>query len=88
MVKLLERFGMTECKAMVTPMEMNFKNLCGKITGPDKENSSEYRQLIGSLMFLVNTHIDICYVVNTLIHSMINLLHSHWIEANHVLSYL
>ena len=67
MVKLLERFGMTECKSMVTPMEMNLKKLCGKITGLDLVNPSKYRYLIGALVFLMNTHLDICYIVKKLI---------------------
>jgi len=58
-VTLLERFGMTKCKSMNTPMEMNFKTLCDEATGPDLANPSEYRQLIGALMFLVNTRPDI-----------------------------
>jgi len=29
-VKLLEIFGMKECKSMNTPMEMSFKKLCGE----------------------------------------------------------
>lgn len=49
-------------------MEMNFKNLCGKVASPDLENSSKYRKLVGALMFLVNTRPDMCFVVNTLSH--------------------
>lgn len=65
-VKLLESFGMTERKSMTTPMEMNFKKLCRKEAGPDMENPSKYRHIIGVLMFLMNTHPNICYAVNTL----------------------
>jgi len=65
-VKLLEIFGMIECKSMVTPMEMNFKKLCGDVVGPNLENPSRYRQLIGALMFLVNTRPYICNAINTL----------------------
>ena len=32
-VKLLERFGMVDCKSLSTPMELNFKKLCGNATG-------------------------------------------------------
>ena len=42
-VKLLERFRMMECKSLATPMEMNFKKLCGEITGPDLVNPCEYK---------------------------------------------
>lgn len=64
-VKLLERFGMSECNSMNTPMEMNFKKLCGEAAGFDLVNPSEYHQLIRALMFLVNTRLDICFAVNT-----------------------
>jgi len=79
---------MIECKSMVTLMEMNFKKLCGDIIGPTLENSSQYRQLIGALMFLVNTHPDICYALNTLSQFMIEPLHLLWITARHILRYL
>ena len=87
-MKLLERFGMVECKLMTTPMEMNFKRLCGKAAGPDMENPSEYKQLIGALIFLMNTRPYICYAINTLIQFMSEPLHAHWIVAKHVLRYL
>ena len=32
-VKLLEIFGMVDCKSVSTPMELNFKKLCGNATG-------------------------------------------------------
>ena len=32
-VKLLERFGMVDCKSMSTPMELNFKKLSGNVAG-------------------------------------------------------
>eukprot|EP00253_Pinus_taeda_P031254 PITA_31254 len=54
-VKLLERFGMVECKSMATTMEINFKMLCGEAARLDLANPSKNRQLIGALMFLVNT---------------------------------
>eukprot|EP00253_Pinus_taeda_P002672 PITA_02672 len=87
-VKLLERFGMTKCKSLPTLMEMNFKKLCGEVAGPDLVNPSEYRQLIGALMFLVNTYLDICYAVNMLSQFMTMPLHAHWIATKHILRYL
>eukprot|EP00253_Pinus_taeda_P021643 PITA_21643 len=50
--KLLERCGMVECKSATTPMELNFKKLCGSVVGPELANPYEYRQLVGALMFL------------------------------------
>ena len=84
-VKLLEIFEMTKCKSMFTPMEMNFKKLCGEAAGPNLKNPSKYRQLIGALMFLANTHLDICYAVNTLSQFMTEPLHAQWIATKHIL---
>eukprot|EP00253_Pinus_taeda_P022230 PITA_22230 len=87
-VKLLERFGMVDCKPVTTLMELNFKKLCGSAAGPELGNASEYRQLIGALMFLVNSHPDICFVVSTLSQYMVEPHHSHWIGAKNLLRYL
>eukprot|EP00253_Pinus_taeda_P022757 PITA_22757 len=47
-----------------------------------------YRQLIGSLMYLVNTRPDICYAVNTLSQFMVEPKRAHWVAAKHVLKYI
>jgi hypothetical protein len=47
-----------------------------------------YRQLIGSLMYLVNTRPDIFFIVNTLSQFMVEPRQVHWISAKHVLKYL
>ena len=50
-MKLLERFGIVDCKSVTTPMELNFKKLCESVARPDLGNPSEYRQLMGALIF-------------------------------------
>jgi hypothetical protein len=47
-----------------------------------------YKQLIGSLMYLVNTRPDICFAVNTLSQFMVESRQEHWVTAKHVLRYL
>ena len=47
-----------------------------------------YRQLIGLLMYLVNTRPKICYTVNVLSQFMSQPRQTHWIAAKHVLRYL
>ena len=47
-----------------------------------------YRQLIGSLMYLVNTRPDICFAVNSLSQFMVEPRRVHWVAAKHVLRYL
>jgi hypothetical protein len=47
-----------------------------------------YRQLIGSLMYLVNTMSNIFFAVNTLSQFMVEPIQYHWVAENHVLRYL
>eukprot|EP00253_Pinus_taeda_P001473 PITA_01473 len=87
-VNILERFGMVYCKPVTTPMELDFKKLSSSATGPILQNASEYHQLIGALMFLVNSRLDICFAVNTLSQHMVEPHHTHWIGAKNLLRYL
>jgi hypothetical protein len=52
-VEILQRFGMMDCKSMATPMVTNLKLLSD--SSSDLVDPTMYRQLIGSLMYLVNT---------------------------------
>ena len=51
---------------MPTSMMMDLKKMNDASTDSDKIDPHLYQQLIGSLMYLVNTRPDICYVVNVL----------------------
>ncbi|XP_057826602.2 retrovirus-related Pol polyprotein from transposon TNT 1-94 isoform X1 [Cryptomeria japonica] len=87
-IDILKRFRMIDCKPMHTPMESNLKKLSVSATNSDFADPSEYRQLIGSLMYLVNTRSDICYAVNALSQftSLPKLVHL--VAAKHILRYL
>jgi hypothetical protein len=63
-VNIIQKFGMMDCKSMDTPMTTDIR----KVKDPyfDPVDPSLYRQLIRSLMYLVNTQPDICFVMNTL----------------------
>ena len=65
-VDVLWRFGMMDCKSMATPMVSNLKKLHETASGTDPVDSTMYRQLIGSLLYLVHTRPDICFVVSAL----------------------
>ena len=71
---------------MSTPMMMNLK-LLGDTTS-ETVDATLYRQMIGSLMYLMNTRLDICFAVNTLSQYMVEPRHVHLIAAKHVLRYL
>jgi hypothetical protein len=51
-------------------------------------DATVYRQLIGSLMYLVNTRPDICFAVNTLSQYMVEPRGVHMVGAKHVLRYV
>eukprot|EP00253_Pinus_taeda_P028793 PITA_28793 len=79
---------MVDCKPVSTPTELDFKKLSGSVAGPVLRNATEYRQLIGALIFLVNSRPDICFAVNTLSQHMVEPHHIHWIGAKNLLRYL
>eukprot|EP00253_Pinus_taeda_P030439 PITA_30439 len=84
-VKILERFGMVDCKTVTTLMELDFKKLSGSVVGPVSQNATEYQQLVRALMFLVNSCPNICFTVNTLSKHMVEPNHIHWIGAKNLL---
>ena len=84
----VEIFEMMDCKSMLTPMMMNLKKMNEASSDLDDIDPHVYRQLIGSLMYLVNTRSDICYEVNVLSQFMSLTRQTHWITAKHVLRYL
>jgi hypothetical protein len=85
-IEILKKFRMMECKSMTEPMMINLKLLSDKSS--DLVNPMMYRQLIGSLMYLVNTKPDIFFAVNTLSQHMVEPRQVHWMAAKHMLRYL
>ena len=77
---------MKDCRPMATPMITNWKKI--DIYEDDEADPTLYRQLIGSLMYLVNTRPDICYTVNTLSQFMVEPRRAHWAAAKDVFKYL
>jgi hypothetical protein len=85
-VEILKRFDMLECKSMNTPMEAKLKLLVD--TSLYLIDDTLYRQIIGSLMYLTNTRLDICFVVNTLSQFLVEPKRVHLVAAKHVMRYL
>jgi hypothetical protein len=80
-IDILKRFGMTDCKSIPTPMVMNLKKMNEASSKSGEIDPHLYRQLIGSLLYLVNTRPDIFYAVSVLSHFMSQSRQTHWIEA-------
>ena len=87
-MKLLERFGMVDCKSVSMSMELDFKKLSGSAARPVLANPTEYRQLVGALMFLGNIRPDVCCAVNTLSQHMVDPHNIRWVGAKKLLRYL
>eukprot|EP00253_Pinus_taeda_P008770 PITA_08770 len=83
---LLNRFGMTECNPLTTPMEQNLK--LTSIEGKEFEDAIKYRQLVGSLIYLTTTRPDISFAVGILSRFMQKPCEGHWSAAKRVLRYL
>jgi hypothetical protein len=68
---------------MTTQMIFNLKKLQDQVTDSEPEDPSLYRQIIGSLMYLVHTRPDICYAENALSQFMCV-----YIDVKHILRYV
>lgn len=79
---------MMDYKSMATPMESNLKKLRKSALDSDLVDPMIYRELIWSLMYLVNPRPDICYVVVILSQCMKVRRQVHWVAGKHVLRYL
>jgi hypothetical protein len=65
-VEILKKFGILNLKPVATPIVTNMKKLSVSSSDSRKIYLTLYRQLIGSLMYLVNTRPNICYAISTL----------------------
>jgi hypothetical protein len=83
---ILSRFQMEDSRPMSTPMITNWK----KLSASDSQlvDATSYKQLIGSLMYLVNTIPDICFSMNTLSQYMVEPRSVHMVGEKHILRYV
>lgn len=86
--KLLERFGMVNCKNVCTPMVLNkLEEATDNDTLSDK--MYPYRELIGCLMYLsVCSRPDITYALSYLSQFNTAFTRQHWLAAKRILRYL
>ena len=71
---------------MSTSMETNLKLLAN--TSLEIVDVTLYRQMIGLLMYLMNTRPDICFLMNTLSQYLVDPIRVHPVVAKHVMRYL
>ena len=92
-LKMLDKFGMRDCKAVNTPIAAHFKlssDQCPK-SDEDKRRMSHvpYSNAIGSLMYaMVCTRPDLAYAVSIVSRFMHNPGKAHWEAVKWILRYL
>lgn len=85
--KLLERFGMANCKMVSTPITKE-QNQPGKDDEPRTEHFP-YRQAVGALMYLMTgTRPDIAYAVSVASRTLENPSWNDWIRVKRIFRYL
>jgi len=90
---ILEKFGMTDCKYVKSPVDMSTK-LSGEHSPKEKVEIEEmqsipYRQAVGALMYLmVASRPDIAYAVGMVSRFMENPGKLHWIAVKRIFKYL
>jgi hypothetical protein len=85
-VEILNIFGMMDCKAMPTMMAMNLNLFYD--TSSETVDTTMYRHLVGSLMYLTNMRPDMCFVMNKLSQYMVEPRCVHLVAEKHALRYL
>lgn len=73
-------------KPIETPPSGNWRK--EDATSGEAVEATIYRELVASLMFLVNTQLDICFAANQLSQEMVKPTRLYWKETKHVLRYL
>jgi hypothetical protein len=79
----MKRFDMLKCKSMYTPMETKLKLLVD--TSSELVDATLYRQIIGSVMYLTNTRLDICFALSQY---LVEPRRVHIVAAKHMMRYL
>ncbi|KAB2608298.1 hypothetical protein D8674_011466 [Pyrus ussuriensis x Pyrus communis] len=85
-MKMLEKFGLQGCKSVGTPLAAN-ERLCKK-DGSEAADESEYRKLVGSLLYLTATRPDIMFGTSLLARFMHGPTKKHMGTARRILRYI
>jgi hypothetical protein len=84
--RILENCGMEDCNPTQVPMEPRLK-LSKKSEAPAVD-ATEYRSVVGSLRYLVNTRPDLAYSVGIVSRYMEAPTTEHWAAVKHILRYI
>ena len=89
-LKMLEKFGMSNCKPRATPSELKVKsNRYEEENNNEIENPKDYREIVGSLIYAMTcTRPDISWIVSKLSETLAKPKTQDLLAAKHVLRYL
>ena len=88
-LKMLERFGMSDCKARYTPCESKVEWVSNDEDNNELVNPREYREIVGSLIYAMTcTRPDISWIVSKLSQTLASPKAENLVAAKHVLRYL
>src|SRR5713226_2975871 len=83
---LLRRFHMEDCKPAPSPFQSGVK-LSATCTSPEVD-ATLYRQLVGSLLYLTHSRLDLSFAVGRVARYMQTPHASHWKAAKRILRYI
>ncbi|XP_058071277.1 uncharacterized mitochondrial protein AtMg00810-like [Magnolia sinica] len=83
---LLKKYEMLKCKPIATPMEANAR-LCSE-EGKDLEDTTMYRKIVGSLIYLTLSRPDIVYAIGVVNWFMQTLKKPHLEAVRQILRYV
>ena len=83
---MLERFNMQESKAAITPIVIGLK--LSKEDNNKDFDPSLYKSIVGNLMYLIATRLDIMHVVSSISRFMERRKEAHWQAAKGILRYV
>jgi hypothetical protein len=88
--KMLEKYGLTDCKPAKTPAAQNHGAVDDARDGGDEDvEVVKYQELVGSLLYsAISTRPDISYAVNMLTRQMVSPKMRDWNAGKRVLRYL
>ncbi|KAK9675528.1 hypothetical protein RND81_11G012900 [Saponaria officinalis] len=84
--KLLTRFGMMDSNAVKNPIVSGTK--LRKDDGNERVDETQYKQVVGSLMYLIVSRPDLMYGVSLISRFSARPTKSHWLAAKRILRYI
>ena len=84
--EVLERFNMQDCKAAITPIVMGLK--LSRENNNNDFDPSLYKSIVGNLMYLTATRLDIMHAVSLTSRFMERPKEAHWQATKRILRYV